>query len=158
MKRFNIEGFSKYTFGLDGSVFDIIKNTFVNKTKSGDYHIYNIYDDLCNRKSIALHKIVYKLFNPDYEIFQGNKMVVGHLNSNPLDNHISNLQLMTQRENLSIERTQKSGLPTGVHYHIIHKKYVSGIMINNKITHLGCFNTPEDASMVYQKRLQDIKT
>lgn len=83
-----------------------------------------------------------------------NKVVVDHKDGNPLNNRLDNLQLISQRENLSKERTTKSGLPVGVYFRKDKNKYQAQIHINGKQIYLGLFNTPEEASEVYQSKLK----
>lgn len=153
MERYKIEGFSKYNFGLDGSVYSIKKGRFLSGSIDGGYKKFHISNDDNKSRIIQQHQIVYKLYNNDYQLFQGHKLVIGHLNSNGLDNSISNLQLMTQRENLSIERTRKSGLPVGVSICKRSGKFVTHIWMNNKSNHIGLYSTPEEASAAYQDAL-----
>lgn len=157
MTRFNIEGFSKYTFGLDGSVYHIrLKRFHKGCISKYGYLQFCLMNDNNEGKGLCQQNIIYKLFNPDYQLFQGNKLVVGHLNSNPLDNHISNLCLMTNRQNCSIERTEKSKLPTGVSLIRDTGKYRSMIWIKGKQNTIGSYITPEDASIAYQNKLKII--
>lgn len=105
-------------------------------------------------KSIQVHQLVASTFL-GYK-FQGHKFVIDHIDSNKLNNHIDNLRIITQRENTSKEKAIKSGLPTGVYLNKISNRYVSTITINGKITYLGIFSTPEEASNAYQQRLKTI--
>lgn len=108
------------------------------------------------RKSIQQHQIVMRYYNDDYRLFQGMRYVVDHLNSVKTDNRIENLRVVSQRENSSKERTIKSGLPVGVCYDRRSRKYKSSILIGKKRIHLGLFNTPEEASNTYQKKLLEL--
>ncbi len=85
----------------------------------------------------------------------GFKMVIDHIDSNKQNNNLNNLQIITQRENSSKERTIKSGTPAGVNKS--GKKYMSRITINGFREYLGIFNTPEEASNIYQQKLKQIK-
>jgi hypothetical protein len=154
MKRFKIEGFSKYEFGLDGSVFNVkLKKNICGGLCKG-YIQFGLYNDDNIKKSLRKHQIVYKLFNQDYELFRGMKLVVDHINGDITDNHISNLQLITQRDNCSKEKTIKSGLPVGVCYDKKTEKYKSYIKVNNDKKYLGCYETITEASLIYQKTLK----
>tara|TARA_R110002020_G_scaffold392352_1_gene602612 strand:+ start:2192 stop:2689 length:498 start_codon:yes stop_codon:yes gene_type:complete len=83
------------------------------------------------------------------------KLVVDHIDNNRLNNRLDNLQIVTNRENLSKDKKPKSGC-TGVYK--IGKKWRSQIR-NEKVTEiLGTFSTPELASEAYQKRLKEITT
>ena len=106
------------------------------------------------QKTILLHQLVASAFL-EYK-FNGHNLVIDHIDSNKLNNKINNLRLISQRENLSKERSIKSGLPTGVSYHIRINKYISYININNKLKHLGYFNTIEEASNAYKNKLKEI--
>lgn len=102
----------------------------------------------CVQQLIAAAFLSYK--------FEGNKLVVDHIDSNKQNNHLNNLRVITQRENCSKEKTIKKGLPVGVGFHKRDKKYQSYIRINGKQKYLGLFNTPEEASNAYQNKLKTI--
>lgn len=105
------------------------------------------------RKTIKLHQLVAAAFL--HYKFQGIKLVVDHVDSNKQNNHLDNLRVISHRENVSKEKLIKSGLPTGVYYNKLAKKYQSYIQINKKRIHLGYFNTIEDASNAYQNKLKE---
>jgi hypothetical protein len=107
-------------------------------------------------KAFKIHQLVAMAFlnhKPDGT----QKIVVDHIDSNPLNNRLCNLRLITNRENCSKERTHKSGLPVGVSFHKSTNKYQSKIFYNGKQKYLGLFNTIEDASKAYQNKLNSIK-
>ena len=106
------------------------------------------------KKTIRIHQLVASAFL-GYK-FEGHKLVVDHIDSNKLNNHIDNLRIITQRENVSKEKAIKSGLPVGVCFCKRTKKYLSSITINKKQIHLGYFSTPEEASNAYQNKLKTI--
>ena len=82
-----------------------------------------------------------------------DKFVIDHINSDPLDNRLENLRIVTTRENSSKERTIKKGLPVGVYFYKPTQKYSSLIRIKDKLKFLGYFNTIEEASQAYQLAL-----
>jgi hypothetical protein len=88
--------------------------------------------------------------------FNGHKLVVDHEDTNRLNNHINNLRIVTNRENVSKEKAIKSGLPTGVCFRKDIKRYQSRIQINGKTIHLGFYNTIEEASNAYQQKLKSL--
>lgn len=106
------------------------------------------------RNRVLLHQLIAATFL-DYK-FQGHKLVIDHIDSNILNNHIDNLRIITHRENNSKERTIKSNLPVGVTWHKRDKKYMSQIIINNKHIHLGYYNTQEEASKAYINKLESL--
>lgn len=106
------------------------------------------------QRSLQVHQLVAAAFL-GYQ-WKGINMVVDHIDSNKLNNHIDNLRVVTIRENSSKEKTIKSGLPAGVNFFKRDKKYQSRIYINRKHIHLGLFNTIEEASYAYQQKLKTI--
>jgi hypothetical protein len=105
-------------------------------------------------KTIKLHQIIASVFL-GYE-FKGHSLVVDHIDGDTLNNNLDNLQIITQRENCSKERSLKKGLPTGVSFNKRDKKYQTQIQINKKIHYLGYFNTPEEALTAYENKLKSI--
>jgi len=88
----------------DVSCFGNIRNNKTNKImklciKSGYYHI-SLTNETC-KKSCKVHRLVALAFieNPE------NKSEVNHKDKNKLNNHLSNLEWMTRREN-NIHRCQ----------------------------------------------------
>lgn len=55
-------------------------------------------------KSCCVHKLVYSTFNNDYDL---DGYVIDHIDNNPLNNNIDNLQKITNKEN--IEKELKKG-------------------------------------------------
>jgi hypothetical protein len=88
--------------------------------------------------------------------FEGHKLVVDHIDNNPLNNNLNNLRVVTNRENCSRLRSEKSGLPTGVSLDKRRNKYISRIRIGDKRFTLGRFNTIEEASQAYQNKLKSL--
>jgi hypothetical protein len=70
---------------------------------------------------------------------------------------LSNLKLITHRENCSKDRKNKTSKYTGVSWHKKSGKWVANIYINKKLIYLGCFNTEEEASEAYIKRLTTLQ-
>lgn len=103
-------------------------------------------------RTIQVHQIVASAFL-NYR-FQGHKMVIDHIDSNILNNNVSNLRIITQRENSSKEKTIKSGLPVGVCFDKKSNKYTAGIKIKNRQKYLGAYETIEDAEIAYTEALK----
>ncbi len=85
----------------------------------------------------------------------GNKsIVVDHINNDRLDNKLKNLQVITQRENIS-KNCNGSSKFYGVRKGYKNKWY-SQIRVGNKSTHLGSFDTEERASIAYNFALTQL--
>jgi hypothetical protein len=104
-------------------------------------------------KTIKIHILVAMAFlghKPDGT----QKIVVDHIDNNPLNNNLTNLQLISQRENVSKDRKNGSSQYTGVSWGKNTNKWRSIIYINNKVKHLGLFTLEEDAAKAYQNALK----
>lgn len=98
-----------------------------------------------------VHKLVAMAFlghKPD-----GYNLVVDHKNNVRTDNRLGNLQIITNRENISKDMENCSSNYTGVSWNKNSEKWRSYIYINGKQTHLGLFKTELEASEVYQAKL-----
>ena len=85
------------------------------------------------------------------------KIIVDHINNNPLDNRVENLQLITVRENSSKDRRNGTSKYTGVSWYNQSNKWIASIEINGKGKHLGLFNTELEAHNAYQNKLKQIQ-
>lgn len=106
------------------------------------------------RKHFSIHVLLAMTFlehDPNRYNF-----VVDHIDNDKLNNSLENLQVITQRENSTKDIKRK--LPTGVKYDSRSSKnpYQSLIRIKGKVTRLGSFPTPEEASKAYQKALLNL--
>jgi len=103
-------------------------------------------------KSFAVHKLLAMSFLN--HIPNGFKIVVDHINSNKLDNNLSNLQLVTNRENSSKHKNGSESNYTGVYRS--SKKWRARAYINGSLKHLGTFENKLDASRAYQEKIKQI--
>lgn len=78
----------------------------------------------------------------------GNMMVVDHINNDKSDNRLSNLRVVTNRENYirSIKETKSGAVGVTLRK---NGNYSAKIKINNEVFCLGTFKTVEEASKVY---------
>ena len=83
------------------------------------------------------------------------KIIVDHINNNPLDNRLENLQLITVRENTSKDRKDGSSKYIGVSFQKERKKWMATISVNRKNINLGRFNTEIEAHNAYQNKLKE---
>jgi len=94
--------------------------------------------------SLLLHRLI---------LGTGRKNVVDHINGNPLDNRRCNLRACTHQQNMwNMKKpiTNTTGYK-GVCKHKRSGKFVAGIRVNGRQTHLGCFDAAEDAAIAYDK-------
>jgi len=85
----------------------------------------------------------------------GYEIIVDHINTNEKkNNQLSNLQIITQRENASKDKKGSSKF-IGIYFDKKYKKWVSRIRIEKLRFTLGRFQNEKDASDVYQLALKN---
>jgi hypothetical protein len=84
------------------------------------------------------------------------KFVVDHINDNPSDNRLENLQVITHRENVYKTQGKYTSKYKGVCWHKASNKWASAIYINGKVKHLGLFNKEEEAGEAYKNKINEI--
>ena len=107
-----------------------------------------------NVKTFYVHTLVATTFlkhNSD-----GYKLIVDHIDNDKSNNRLDNLQLTTQRKNISKDRKNKTSKYTGVHWSKSANKWTSQIRIKGKAKHLGLFINEYDAHLTYQKEVKDL--
>lgn len=102
-------------------------------------------------KLISIHQLMAMAFLNHQP--NGHKIIVDHIDNNPLNNNLDNLQLISQRKNTSKDKKPKSGY-TGVYKH--GNKWRAVIYKNGKLNRIGTFDTPLKASKEYQKHLSRV--
>lgn len=85
----------------------------------------------------------------------GHTIIVDHISNDKLNNKLSNLQLISQRENTSKDKKGSSKY-TGVCWHKTINKWTASININGKQRYLGSFINEIEASNAYQNKLKTI--
>ena len=105
------------------------------------------------KKTFVIHILVAKIFL-DYKN-DNKKIVIDHINNIRTDNRLINLQIITQRQNLSKDK-KGSSIYTGVCWIKQKNKWGSSITINNYRYHLGYFKNEYDAHLSYQNKLNQI--
>ena len=162
-----IEGYENYqvsNFGRVKSLERVInrsnnKKQFIRErilkyaTSNSGYFFIVLNKDK-KSKVIYIHKLVAISFLNHKPC--GFKIVVDHIDNNKLNNNLSNLQLITTRENLSKDKRHCSSKYTGVYLHKPTNKWLSHIRINGIKKHIGYFENELDASNAYQKVLLEI--
>lgn len=86
----------------------------------------------------------------------GHVLVVDHIDNNKTNNDLSNLQIVTNRENCSKDRINKTSKYTGVYFCKDRKKFSATIRIKGKAKNLGRYEIEYDAHLAYQKALNNI--
>lgn len=144
-----IKGYEKlYSVSNYGRVKSLRHNKFLKLTEHQNYIGVTLCDNK-KRKTIQVHRLVAIAFLNEESV--KGKRVVHHINHDGTDNRLENLKMVSHRKNCSL-RKKDNGLPTGVEKHRL--RYHSKIVLNGKQVRLGSFETPEEASVAYQKALK----
>lgn len=88
----------RYLVSESGKVFSVKKNIKELKpfTNALGYKSVALYDDELKKKNVLVHRLVAQAFIPNPE----NKPNVNHIDRQPSNNDISNLEWCTQKENI----------------------------------------------------------
>lgn len=135
--------------------FMVLKEKILRPNKNNRGYLVCTLCKSGKQKKFTIHQLVAITFLN--HVICGYKLVVDHINNNPLDNRVENLQLVTQRENISKDKKGGTSKYTGVNWCKKSKKYRSDIRINGKKKFLGCFKNEYEAHLYYQYALICIK-
>jgi hypothetical protein len=140
---------------IDNSVYTISKTGVVYNTKykrqlkgriiKSGYCVTDIVID-GKKKSKYIHRLIAEAFleNPN------NYPDVHHKDNNKSNNNICNLEWTTRSKNCRMSsKPKKNGLPRGVSWNNVAKKYQCQLSQDCKIRHLGYFSTAELAHARY---------
>lgn len=84
----------------------------------------------------------------------GHKIVVDHIDNNPQNNRVNNLQLTTHRKNLTKDKKNKTSKYTGVSLNESNK-WTAQVCLNSKTYNLGSYNTEIEAYHAYLDALNE---
>ena len=149
----NYEG--KYQVSNYGAV-KLLKNDSFKllsiHTMNNGYYAVNLRNDK-GQKVYTIHSLVAITFLGHKPC--GYKIVVDHIDGNKLNNMVENLQLISNRENISRQKPKTSKY-TGVCWCKRKKKWKSQITINKKTINLGKYKCELKAHLVYKEKLKSI--
>jgi len=146
----NVKSTKRYVKGRKNSKRIIKERILKPGISSNGYLTVSLCKD-SKGKTYQIHQLVAMVFlnhKPDRY-----KLVVDHINNDPLDNRIENLQITTNRYNCSKDKKNVSSKYIGVSFCKTYKIWVAQIRIKGKSKHLGRYKTEIEARMAYQKAL-----
>jgi hypothetical protein len=87
----------------------------------------------------------------------GMDIVVDHIDANKLNNHVSNLRLLSNRDNVHRNRKNRASIFKGIYFHFGNTKYVARIYVNKKMKYLGSFDCHIKAHLAYLKAVKTLE-
>lgn len=100
-----------------------------------------------------VNRLVYYVFKG---VWSDRKNVIDHIDNDKLNNRLSNLRLVSARENTNKKHLRSSSKYVGVSWCKTQEKWRAYIHINGKNKYLGSFNNEYDAHLAYQSKLKEI--
>ena len=136
-----------YKVSSNGNIYSLYSNRNLSLSKDGrGYYQINLSKDkvIKNKKIHQLVAIAFLNHTPN-----GYVLVVDHIDNNPLNNRLDNLQLISNRYNCIKDKANGSSKYTGVYYEKKRNKYVCEIKVNNKRVYHKRFNCETLAYLKY---------
>lgn len=144
-----IPGYSRYGISESGEVFDFVKNRAMSTFLRTRRHFVCLKSDEGAWKMRAIHQFVAMTYLGHEPC--GMSLVVDHIDNDKTNNHVSNLQIVSQRVNSTKDQWRRN--PASLYPGVTLRKsgkWRSKIRINNKDRHLGYFISEADAGRAYE--------
>lgn len=152
----NVPGYEGlYQVSNQGNVRSLYSNDIQELQKinhSKGYLIVNLMKEK-KRKTIKIHQLVAMAFLN--HVPNGNTLVVDHINHDKKDNRLSNLQILTNCENVRkrLNKSSYSSIYQGVTYFKQTGRWKAQFQYKKVRKHLGYFDTEYEAHLAYQSAL-----
>jgi len=139
----DIPGYQGYQINEYGEVFSLKSNKVMQPAVTHAGYLRLALSNEGEAKNFFIHQLVAMTFLD--HVPNGMQMVVDHIDNNKLNNHIDNLQLVSQRYNSSKDRDRKYDLPTNVYLPKGETTYMVRMKVKDARVIVGRFNTVEEA-------------
>lgn len=134
LELFDIPDFTGYKADKQGNIYSMIpkgcrnrfdKSKWLNKpkklepriTKTGYCRVYMRRDSTNKREDVYIHRIIAQIFIPN----PNNLSDVNHIDSNPGNNNVKNLEWLSHKDNLEYGFTKKGNRARNELGQFIHK-------------------------------------
>ena len=137
----------RYKVSNKGNVIGVKGYVLKQYVDSKGYPMVNI-----GKKSIRTHLPVAETWLNHVRC--GHKIVVDHIDNNPQNNNLDNLQLVEHRINCSKDKKDKTSKHTGVSL-TKSGKYRTNVCLGGKVYSLGSYNTEIESYHAYLDALNE---
>jgi len=153
-----VPGYEKYEVSTEGEV----RSTSFGRTgKPGIMKPRMLKNYWVVKFSIGKKNKIFKIHQLVAMAFLGhvpgrNGLEVDHIDENKVNNRLENIQLLTNRANISKAYSFLRDLPTGVSFDKGRNQFRARIKIKGIQKFLGRYSTKEEAAEAYQRALKEI--
>lgn len=125
---------------------NLILKPFLTGSKKRQYRTFRLYKEKTKKqfKGAQLVAMAFMNHKPN-----GYESVVDHIDNNPKNDNINNIQVISVRKNTSKDKKNCSSKFTGVCWNKNANKWRAYARINEKQIHLGYFDKESDAKRNY---------
>ncbi len=141
---------------VKGGGYRTTEDRIIRAAVGGGYYSFIACKDK-SKKTMHVHRAVASAFL-GHELVS-RSIVVDHIDNNPLNNNLSNLQVISIRENLLKDKVFKKGHCVGVTKRTLKygsTRWEASITKNSKYTYLGTYDTQEEAKSIYESKLKQV--
>lgn len=130
----------------------LLKERILNPSPDSNGYLKSELFKNGNGKHLRIHQLIAMSFLD--HVVNGRKIIIDHINNVKTDNRAKNLQITTQRINITKDRPKGTSEYTGVSWGKACNKWVSRISLDGIEKYLGVFTDEKAASDAYQSALK----
>ena len=149
----NVKSLERKVKHSSGGVKIVRERVLISHPTRNGYLAISMSNDN-NQKTFNIHQLVAIAFLNHEKC--GMTKVVDHIDGNKNNNKITNLQIITPRENIHKIIREKTSKYIGVCYAKRQKKWASSIRIGKKLFHLGYYINELEAKEAYDLKLKSL--
>lgn len=117
------------------------------------YKYYRLFNN-CQSRYVGIHQLMAIAFL-NHKADDRN-IVIDHIDSDKSNNVLSNIQIISIRDNILKEKINNKSKLIGAHYDKNKKMYTSTITKDKKRYYLGCFETELEAHKAYKNKENEL--